>query len=85
LADFKKAGPVLPSVNVDRLIRARIGGVPLPGEVLEITMPAILHVLTAEEPDGAKELAPYVCRVSEHGTITLPVVGVLDVVEKSLA
>ena len=85
LADFKKAGPVLPSVNVDRLIRARIGGVPLPGEVLEITMPAILHVLTSEEPEGAKELAPFICRVSEQGSITLPVVGAIEVVEKNLA
>jgi len=85
LADFESAGPVLPTVDVDRLIRAKIGGVPLPGEVLEITMPTILHVLTAEEPEGAKELAPYVCRVSERGTIALPVVGEIEVVEKTLA
>jgi len=85
LVDFEKAGPVLPTVDVDRLIRAQVGGVPLTGEVLEITMPTILHVLTVEEPDGARELAPYVCRVSERGTIVLPVVGEIQIGEKNLA
>ena len=85
LAEFENAGPVIPTIEMDRLIRARIGGVPLPGEVLEITMPAIWGVVTAEEPDEAERAAPYVCRVSKSGTITLPVVGEIDVEGKTLA
>lgn len=82
LAEFERAGPVLPTIDVDLLIRSKIGGAPLPGEVLEITMPAILQVVTAEEPDAAEAVGPYVCRVSENGTITLPVVGEIEVAGK---
>lgn len=85
LAEFERAGPILPTVDVDRLIRAKIGGAPLPGEVLEITMPTILQVVTAEEIDGTKSFAPYACRISESGTIMLPVVGEIEAAEKTLA
>lgn len=88
LAEFENAGPVRPSVDIDRLVRAKIGGGPyrlVPGEVLELTMPTILQVVTAEEPGGNEKAAPYVCRVSESGTITLPVVGEIEAAGNTLA
>jgi len=73
---------------MDRLVRAKIGGGPyrvVPGEVLELTMPTILHVVTAEEPEISGKMAPYVCRISDAGTITLPVVGEIKVEGKTLS
>lgn len=88
LAEFENAGPVRPTVDMDRLARARIGGGAyrvVPGDVLELTMPAILQVVTAEVPGTTEEFTPYVCRVSESGVITLPVVGKIEAAGKTLA
>ncbi len=88
LTRFQDAGPQQPKVDMDRLVNARIGGGPhrvLPGEVLELTMPTILQVVTAEEPEISGKTAPYVCRVGQAGTITLPVVGEIKVEGKTLA
>jgi len=88
LAQFKNAGPSRPTLDMDRLIDARIGGGPhrvVPGEVLELTMPTILQVVTAAEPEITREMAPYMCRISDAGTITLPVVGEIAVAGKTLA
>ena len=82
LAEFEDAGPVIPNIDMDLLMRSRIGGAPLPGEVLQITMPAILQVVTVENPLHATD--SYACRVSESGTITLPAVGEIEVAEKTL-
>ena len=88
LAEFENAGHVRPSVDMGRLVRAKIGGGPyrvVPGEVLELTMPTILQVVTAEEPEISGKMAPYVCRISDAGTITLPVVGETKVEGKTLS
>jgi len=85
LARFEKAGPILPGVSMDRLMTARMHEAPLVGEVLEITMPVILQVVTTDEPSAVKADAPYLCRVSETGTITLPAAGEIEVTEKTLA
>ena len=88
LMEFENAGPVHPSVDMDRLVRAKIGGGAyrvVPGDVLELTMPTILQAVTAEEPKIFERVTPYVCRVSERGTITLPIVGEIEAAEKSLA
>ncbi len=88
LVEFENAGPPRPVVDVDRLVRAKVGGGPyrvVPGDVLELTMPAILQVVTAEESDVSTVTAPYVCRVGNEGKITLPVVGEIEVGGKSLS
>jgi len=85
LARFGEAGPVLPGMSMDRLMTARMHEAPLPGEVLEIIMPVILQVVTTDEPSAVRADAPYLCRVSETGTITLPAVGEIKVAEKTLA
>jgi len=88
LTRFENAGPRSPIVDMNRLVNARIGGGPhrvVPGEVLELTMPTILQIVTAEEPEISGRMAPYVCRLSETGTITLPVVGEIKVAGMTLA
>jgi len=87
LMEFENAGPVHSSVDMDRLVRAKIGGGAyqvVPGDVLELTMPIILRVVTAEEPRIPEQSTPYICRVSDRGTITLPIVGEIEAAEKSL-
>ena len=87
LLEFENAGPPRPVVDMDRLVRAKIGGGPyrvIPGDVLELTMPAVLQIVTIDEPQTPENAAPVVCRVSESGMITLPVVGELEVERKSL-
>jgi len=88
LAEFENAGPARPVVDVDRLVRAKIGGGPyrvIAGDVLELTMPTILQVVTAEESKASEETTAYVCRVGRKGAITLPVVGEIEAGGKSLA
>lgn len=85
VAEFEKAGPVIPAMSMDRLMTARMHESPLPGEVLEIIMPTLLRVVTTDEPTAAETAAPYLCRVSETGTITLPAVGEIAVAGKTLA
>ena len=88
LAEFESAGPVRPTVDMDNVVSARIGGGPyrvVPGDVLEVSIPAILQVFTAELPDSADKVTPYVCRVSDNGTITFPLIGEIEVAGKSLA
>jgi protein involved in polysaccharide export with SLBB domain len=88
LMEFDNAGPTGPSVDVDYLVKAKIGVGSyrvVPGEVLEITMPAILQAVTNDQLKEGQTTAPYVCRLSESGVITLPVVGELEVTGKTLA
>jgi len=82
LAAFEKAEPVAPMVDVQRIEEARLQAGPyqvVPGDVLEFTMPALLQAVSAAEVAAAKsrtqEDRPYLCRVSEQGTIQLPAVG----------
>jgi protein involved in polysaccharide export with SLBB domain len=73
---------------MDRLVRAKIGGGPyriVPGDVLELTMPAILQKVTVEGLGRTEQVTPYVCRVNESGTVGLPVVGDVEASGKTLA
>jgi protein involved in polysaccharide export with SLBB domain len=85
LAELNQAGPAMPVMSMDRLMTARMHESPLPGEVLEITMPTILRVVTTDEPSATETAAPFLCRVSETGTIALPAVGEIEVSGKTLA
>ena len=88
LVEFENAGPAHPIVDMRRLVRAKIGREAyriVPDDVLELTMPTILLIVTAEGPEVPEQVTPYVCRVSERGTITLPIVGEIEVAGKSLA
>lgn len=90
LAEFNNAGPAFPvvDVDVDRLVGARMHGGPyrvIPDDVLELTMPAVLQIVTAESPEVPEGIATHVCRVSENGTITLPIIGEIQAAGKTLA
>ena len=53
LQDFERAGPTGPAVDLDGLTKARLVTGPYrvkPEEVLDLTMPAIVRLVTAEEP-----------------------------------
>jgi len=87
LAQFENAGPMHPTEGMDRLLKStthRGSYRVMPGEVLELTMPAILQIVTAEEEKGIETNAPYMCRVNQKGTITLPVVGEIEVAGRTL-
>ena len=87
LVEFQNAGPVPPRVDVDRLLEARtVMGVyrVVPGDLLELQMPSILQVVTADSPVSRNMSEPYLCRVSYDGNITVPVIGQVSVIGKSL-
>lgn len=88
LAEFNRAGLVrTPAVDTTRLEQARIAGPYLaaPGDALELTMPAILRTVATEEVGAIDRIMPYLCRVSDNGTITVPRAGDIKVEGKTLA
>ena len=88
LAEFENAGPLRPTVDIDRLVKAKIDGGPykvVPGDVLELTMQAILQAVTDEESGTPDQVKPYPFRVSESGTINLSTAGEIKVAGKTLS
>ncbi|MDI6449536.1 polysaccharide biosynthesis/export family protein [Anaerobaca lacustris] len=88
LTEFEMAGPQGPSVDMDRMRRARMPvglyRVAL-GDVLELTMPLTLF---PDLPAGVAAIAGTTtrrCRVDDAGSITLPDGRQMSVVGKSLA
>jgi len=84
LAAFQAAGPVRPMVDIDLLVRARMPSGPyqvIPGDVLELNMPIVLWAAAA---DTGEKAGPYRTRVSNQGTICLPLVGDVRVAGKPL-
>lgn len=90
---FEKAGPITPEVDIDSVLRAkkhtgyyRV----VPGDILEIQMPAALRIVSSDLSNwfkpvpGHDDIEPYLFRVSDAGTITLPIVGEMSVVDKTL-
>jgi len=89
---FEAADPIIPPVDMERINKAKLQTGPyrvVPGDVLEFTMPALLRAVTEAEIQAAKvgngNDYPFICRVSNEGTIALPAVGDLDVTGESLA
>ena len=78
LAEFENAGP---SNGVIKRNPYRVAA----SEVLELTMPAVLQIETAEDLGEPGATSQYICRISENRTITLPVVGEIEVAGKTLA
>lgn len=76
--EFKNAGPIRPTVDFDRLIKAKTPtksyqmGV---GDVLRFDLAPDLWVVGTERPEPYEKDKPYYCRVSESGSIKLPIVG----------
>jgi protein involved in polysaccharide export with SLBB domain len=92
MAAFEAGGSIVPTVDMDRINKAKLHAGPyrvVAGDVLEFTMSTLLRAITAAGVRDAQARNggdyPYVCRVSDKGTITLPAVGELQVSGKSLA
>lgn len=100
VAEFDKAGPVTvadayPFEDITGLAaRATNHTGPyrvVPGDILEFQLPSVLRVISSDLSDwlkpiyGHKDVEAYSARVSEDGTITLPIVGRLSVGGKTLA
>ena len=92
VTEFKKAGPVQAVIDFDQLAKGKVGPYRVvPGDVLEFQMRVELRVVSSDLPDwlrpsyGRRETDPYLVRVSDAGTITLPIIGEIEVVGKTLA
>jgi protein involved in polysaccharide export with SLBB domain len=63
----------------------------IPGDILEFQMPAVMRVVSSEFTEwlkpiyGRKDYEPYLVRVNEEGKIILPIVGQLDIGDKTLS
>lgn len=87
LIEFENAGPFPPSIDTDRMVRAKIGEGPyraVAGDALELTMPAVVRFITAKEFGGNNTVMPYISRVNESGNITLPIVGDIEAAGRTL-
>ena len=88
LAEFENAGPVPPSVDTDRMVRAKIGGGPyrvVSGDALELTMPVVVRFIMANEFSSYTMIPPYISRVNENGDISLPIVGDIEAAGRTLS
>jgi protein involved in polysaccharide export with SLBB domain len=92
IAAFERAGAAQPSVDAELLREAQLRAGPyrvVPDDVLQFTMPALLHAVTTSEALSAqaqpRDERPYTCRISSRGTIALPAVGELKVAGLTLA
>lgn len=90
---FEQAGPITPEVDIDGLLRAKIyTGYyrVVVGDILKLRMPAVLRIVSPDlskwfEPvPGHYDIEPYLFRVSEAGSITLPIVGEMLVAGRKL-
>ena len=85
LVAFEQAGPVRPQVDHDKLVRAKIPVGPyrvVAGDVLELQIPLVMQAVGAEIPERTE---PHLTRVARAGTISLPIVGKIQAVGKTLA
>ncbi len=89
ILEFEQAGPIKPRVDVSRLIRAKIAHYPytvVAGDVLQLHMPTVLQtVVDSGISAGGSTVQQYLCRVSDAGKITLPIIGEISVKGMNLA
>ena len=94
MREFDKAGPLTQQVDVDGSIMPESHVGPyrvVPGDVLELQMPAVLRVISSEFSEwlkpvyGRRDIEPYLVRVGDSGTITLPIIGQLPAAGKTLS
>ena len=95
---FERAGPLKSEAEIAAAygvtgLKSHVGPYRvIPGDILEFQMPAVLRVISSDLPQWLRpaygrsaDVEPYLARVSPAGTITLPIVGELTVVGKTLA
>lgn len=93
IRNFEEAGPITPEVDIDSVLRAKAHTgyyKVVPGDILELQMPAALRIISSDLSNwfkpvsGHGDVEPYLFRVSDAGTITLPIVGEMPVAGKKL-
>lgn len=99
MKEFKRAGPITaedasPFINIDGPAETATRPGPyrvIPGDVLEFQMNVNLRIVSSELADwlrpayGNRGIEPYLVRVSDAGTITLPIIGDIHIAGKTLA
>ena len=93
LKEFEKAEPIVSKVGIAEQTGASHTGPyrVVPGDILELQMPTVLRIISANLGEwlrpayGHKDIEPYLVRVNDTGTITLPIAGKLPVAGKTLA
>jgi len=86
LARFQAADQTSPSVDMNRVLQAKIVAGPyraVPGDVLRLEMPRFLEPQPAQPAADSRQI--YNCRIGDDGAIVLPIIGSLAVRGKSLA
>ncbi len=81
LNKFNRVGAIRHLQDQDAEIKSKYDSVyrVVEGDVLELTMPVTMQETSWEPARRAVNDNPYYCRVSNDGTITLPVVGIINV------
>ncbi len=85
LVAFEEARPLQLSVDIDRLVKAKISTGPyrvVPGDVLEVRIPAAVRNVSAQSQDLVNA---YLCRVDDANVIRLPLIGRMAVSGKTLS
>ena len=100
VSEFAKAGPIKSEAEVADSygvtgLKSNVGPYRvIPGDILEFQMPAVLRVISSDLPAWLRPTSrygraagaePYLARVSQTGTVTLPIVGEIHVAGKTLA
>ena len=87
LIEFENASPPTPSIDMNRIVKAKIGGGPyrvVTGDALELSMPAVVRFITAKEIVNNTTVAPYISRVNTNGNIMLPIIGDIEAAGRTL-
>ena len=97
VSEFERAGPIRSEAEVAGTygvtgLKSDVGPYRvIPGDILEFQMPAVLRVISSDlaawlRPiSGRTDFEPYLARVSQTGTVTLPIIGEIHVAGKTLA
>jgi protein involved in polysaccharide export with SLBB domain len=87
IKQFEEAGKSVSDDYAGSVSKARIRTGPyrvIPGDVLEFQMPAILRAPALDSAEVFQTVESYLCRVSDAGTIAMPIVGEVDVTGMTL-
>ncbi len=90
---FKKAGPVASEADIETsdTTPTQIGPYRvLPGDLLKLQIPSIVQIISTDvsglvQADLHEGIRSYLCRVSDAGTIILPIIGEVPVGGKTVA
>lgn len=87
IKQFNQAGRVVLISDPNEIVKTFVRKGPyriIPGDVLEFHMPAILRVTSVEQLDQFKSDEPHLCRVTDEGNVTLPIIGDIYVTGKTV-